>query len=273
MAQQLPDDDAVVRVRDLRMTYGTHAGAGRGGLRGPSGEVVCLLGPNGAGKTTTIEILEGFRMRSAARSGCSGEDPADADEAWRARVGVVLQSWRDHARWTPRRLLEQLGGYFAPYSTPERPRPYEVDWLLSTVGLTEQRRPQDRNPVRRAATPARRRRSGSSAAPSCSSWTSRRRASTRRPGGTSTTWSTGSSDLEGTTHPADHPRPGRGRAAGRPDPHPGRRPDRRRRERRGAHPPGRRHRGGALGPRTASGSCTPTEDADAVRAPPVRAAR
>ena len=34
-------------------------------------------------------------------------------------------------------LLDQLGGYFAPYSTPERPRPYELDWLLDTVGLTQ----------------------------------------------------------------------------------------------------------------------------------------
>jgi ABC-2 type transport system ATP-binding protein len=30
-----------------------------------TGEVVAMLGPNGAGKTTTIEILEGFRARSA----------------------------------------------------------------------------------------------------------------------------------------------------------------------------------------------------------------
>ena len=36
---------------------------------------------------------------------------------------------------TPRRLLTQLGDYYRPYSTPDRPRPYEVDWLLDTVGL------------------------------------------------------------------------------------------------------------------------------------------
>ena len=29
------------------------------------GEVFALLGPNGAGKTTTLEILEGFRDRTA----------------------------------------------------------------------------------------------------------------------------------------------------------------------------------------------------------------
>ena len=99
--------------------------------------MACLLGPNGAGKTTTIEILEGFRMRSGGDVDVLGEDPAQAGDAWRARVGVVLQSWPDHARWTPRRLLDQLGGYFAPYSTPEHPRPYELDRLLDTVGLTE----------------------------------------------------------------------------------------------------------------------------------------
>ncbi len=37
-----------------------------------SGEVFGFLGPNGAGKTTTIEILEGYRKRTAVRCRCSG---------------------------------------------------------------------------------------------------------------------------------------------------------------------------------------------------------
>jgi ABC-2 type transport system ATP-binding protein len=76
-------------------------------------------------------------LRSAGEVDVLGQDPARADEDWRARTGVVLQSWRDHPRWTPRRLLSQLGGYYAPYSTPERPRPYDVDDLLATVGMTD----------------------------------------------------------------------------------------------------------------------------------------
>jgi ABC-2 type transport system ATP-binding protein len=129
--------EPVVRVSGLQMTYGTHDVLTGVDFEVRPGEVVCLLGPNGAGKTTTIEILEGFRKRSGGDVRVLGEDPAQAGDAWRARVGVVLQSWRDHARWTPRRLLEQLGGYFSPYSTPDHPRPYELDWLLDTVGLTE----------------------------------------------------------------------------------------------------------------------------------------
>ena len=132
-----PPEDPVIEVRDLRMTYGSTEVLTGVDLTVEAGEVVCLLGPNGAGKTTTIEILEGFRLPSAGEVRVLGEDPARGGDAWRARVGVVLQSWRDHARWTPRRLLTQLGDYYAPYSTPERPRPYEVDWLLQTVGLRE----------------------------------------------------------------------------------------------------------------------------------------
>ena len=127
----------VVTVRDLRMRYGDQDVLTGVDFDIGAGEVVCLLGPNGAGKTTTIEILEGFRIRSAGDVMVLGQDPARADEDWRARTGVVLQSWRDHPRWTPRRLLIQLGGYFAPYSTAERSRPHDVDLLLETVGLTD----------------------------------------------------------------------------------------------------------------------------------------
>ncbi|SDF61952.1 ABC-2 type transport system ATP-binding protein [Blastococcus aurantiacus] len=130
-------DDAVISVRGLRMSYGSHEVLTGVDLDVHPGEVVCLLGPNGAGKTTTIEVLEGFRLPSDGQVRVLGEDPATAGDAWRARVGVVLQSWRDHARWTPRALLTSLGGYFAPYSTPERARPYDVDELLVTVGLGE----------------------------------------------------------------------------------------------------------------------------------------
>jgi len=127
----------VVTVRDLRMRYGDNDVLTGVDFDVYSGEVVCLLGPNGAGKTTTIEILEGFRIRSAGEIRVLGDDPATAREAWRARTGVVLQSWRDHPRWTARRLLTQLGGYYAPYSTKEQERPWNIEELLDIVGLNE----------------------------------------------------------------------------------------------------------------------------------------
>ncbi len=69
-----------------------------------------------------------------------GVDPAHGGEAWRARTGVVLQSWRDHAKWQVRELLAQQGRYYAPYSTVGITRPWDVDDLLESVGLTKHAR-------------------------------------------------------------------------------------------------------------------------------------
>ena len=118
-------------------------------------------------------------MRSAGEVRVLGEDPARAGEDWRARTGVVLQSWRDHPRWTPRRLLSQLGGYYAPYSTPEVERPVAVD------DAARDGRPGPSSPIRRSSRSragsagASTWRSGSSGGRSCCSSTSRPPASTR----------------------------------------------------------------------------------------------
>ncbi|MEC3958238.1 ABC transporter ATP-binding protein [Nocardia sp. CDC153] len=130
-------EGVVLDVENLRMRYGTRDVLQDVTFQAHRGEVLTLLGPNGAGKTTTIEILEGFRMRSAGRVAVLGTDPAHGDEAWRARLGVVLQSWRDHGKWRVRELLQYLGMFYAPYSTAEIQRPWDTDELIAAVGLTE----------------------------------------------------------------------------------------------------------------------------------------
>src|SRR5919198_4800416 len=118
-----------VEAHELRKSYGqTEA------LRGVtfeirSGEVFSLLGPNGAGKTTTIEILEGYRRRDGGDVSVLGVDPARAPRAWRARIGVVLQSSAMYENLTVRESLALFGGYY------ERPRP--VDEVIGVVGLQE----------------------------------------------------------------------------------------------------------------------------------------
>ena len=126
----------VIRATGLTMRYGTRDVLDGIDLQVCRGEVVALLGPNGAGKTTTVEILEGFRVPSAGDVEVLGHRPASAPESWRAGVGIVLQSWRDHKRWRVRDVLAHLGAYYAPYGTPERPRPRDTDELLALVGLT-----------------------------------------------------------------------------------------------------------------------------------------
>lgn len=129
------DRETVLRVEDLRMRYGSVDVLKGVDFTARRGEVLGLLGPNGAGKTTTIEILEGFRMRSAGRVEVLGTDPAHGDEQWRAGLGVVLQSWRDHAKWRVRELLTHLASYYRGYSTDRVTRPRDVGELIETVGL------------------------------------------------------------------------------------------------------------------------------------------
>ncbi|GAB3839453.1 ABC transporter ATP-binding protein [Kribbella italica] len=118
-----------IDVRGLRMRYGATDVLHDVSFTTGSGEVLALLGPNGAGKTTTIEILEGFRIRSAGTVAVLGVDPARGDEVWRAKLGVVLQSWRDHGKWRVRELLAHLGRYYAD--------PWDADELIELVGLSD----------------------------------------------------------------------------------------------------------------------------------------
>ncbi len=91
------------------------------------GEVFAFLGPNGAGKTTTVEILEGYRKRSAGEVTVLGEDPEHAGRAWRERIGIVLQSCRLDPYLTVRESLALYAGYY------DAPRPIEE--TIEQVGL------------------------------------------------------------------------------------------------------------------------------------------
>jgi ABC-2 type transport system ATP-binding protein len=119
--------EAVVEVSRLRMSYdGLEAVRGVDLCVWP-GEIFAFLGPNGAGKTTTVEILEGHRKRTGGEVRVLGEDPQHADRAWRARVGVVLQSSRVEQELTVRECLELYAGYY--------PAPRPAAEVIELVGL------------------------------------------------------------------------------------------------------------------------------------------
>jgi ABC-2 type transport system ATP-binding protein len=134
-----------IEVHGLTMSY-----AGRPVLAGvdfevAAGEVFCLLGPNGAGKTTTVEILEGFRPRTAGTVSVLGMDPQAQPARLRERIGIVLQECG-----FPRqaRVAELVGIWRAYY-----PKPRGLDELLQLVELT-----QDRNVLVRRLSGGQRRR-------------------------------------------------------------------------------------------------------------------
>ena len=111
--KQAPIPSYALDVRGLKMSYGNTEVLRGIDLKVAPGEVVALLGPNGAGKTTTIEILEGLRCRTSGKVLVLGTDPECGDERWQARIGMVLQSWGDHRRWSVRTLLAHLTAHYS----------------------------------------------------------------------------------------------------------------------------------------------------------------
>ncbi len=123
------DAPAAIEVRDLRKRYGDFEAVRGIDFRVRPGEIFGLLGPNGAGKTTTVEILEGYRDRSAGEVSVLGFDPQDRPRALRERVGIVLQSTGLYPHITVREALGHFAGFY--------PHPRSVDEVLALSGLQE----------------------------------------------------------------------------------------------------------------------------------------
>jgi ABC-2 type transport system ATP-binding protein len=121
-----------IQVRGLRKSYRAHQAVAGIDLDVAQGEIFALLGPNGAGKTTTVEILEGHRMRDSGEVAVLGEDPATAGRAWRARLGMVLQTATDAAELTVLETVRHFARYY--------PRPRDAGQVIDLCGLTEKAR-------------------------------------------------------------------------------------------------------------------------------------
>ncbi|GID91567.1 ABC transporter ATP-binding protein [Amorphoplanes digitatis] len=122
---------ATIAVHDLVRAYGSVRAVDGITFTVDEGEIFALLGPNGAGKTTTVEILEGYRTRDSGTVEVLGYDPATGGAAYRARIGVVLQSAGFEEEFTVRELVRLQAALY--------PRRHEPDELIDVVGLGEKR--------------------------------------------------------------------------------------------------------------------------------------
>lgn len=121
--------ETAIQVTGLRKAYGDLNAVDGLDLTITSGEIFAILGPNGAGKSTTVEILEGFRKRSAGDVRVLGIDPAHPTREWRERLGIVLQSTSTNTPLSVRELVTHQSHLF--------PHPRDVEQTIAAVGLEE----------------------------------------------------------------------------------------------------------------------------------------
>jgi ABC-2 type transport system ATP-binding protein len=122
---------AAIRVAGLRKRYGDVEAVRGIDFEVAEGECFALLGPNGAGKTTTVEILEGYRPRSAGEVEVLGFDPERSGVDFRERIGIVLQSSGIHRDLTVEEVVSLFGGYY--------PHPRPTAEVIELLGLEEKR--------------------------------------------------------------------------------------------------------------------------------------
>ena len=120
-----------ISASGIRKRYGALEALRGVDLEVAEGEVFALLGPNGAGKTTFVEILEGFRERSAGEAAVLGVDPLKGGAEWRARLGIVLQS---AGVFEPPAPVEAVA-HFAKFY----PHPLDPGRVINMVGLADKR--------------------------------------------------------------------------------------------------------------------------------------
>jgi ABC-2 type transport system ATP-binding protein len=102
----------VIRVTDLRKTYGQTRAVDGVSFEVRQGEVFGLLGPNGAGKTTTVEILEGLRAPDSGGVNVLGIDVARHPDALKERIGVSLQTAALYPKLTVVEVLNLFRSFY-----------------------------------------------------------------------------------------------------------------------------------------------------------------
>jgi ABC-2 type transport system ATP-binding protein len=111
-ASRRGDADPVIRVRELRKTYGALVAVDGVSFEVRPGEVFGLLGPNGAGKTTTVEVLEGLRQPDTGEVTVLGIDAIRHADDLRARIGVSLQTAALYPKLTVAEVLDLFRAFY-----------------------------------------------------------------------------------------------------------------------------------------------------------------
>ena len=132
-AQFAPNQEALVRAKNLVKTFGSFTAVNNVSFDVRRGEIFGLLGANGAGKTTTFRALCGLSgIDSGEIEICSRKLKANLAFA-RSQIGYVAQKFSLYGDLSVRQNLEFFGGAYGLRSLRLKQR---VNWALESFELT-----------------------------------------------------------------------------------------------------------------------------------------
>lgn len=125
---------AVIRVEDLRHSYGKRAALNGVSFEVGPGEIFALLGPNGSGKTTLFRILSTLMLPTSGRAVICGFDAATQPGQVRRRIGVVFQAQSIDIKLTAAENLWHQGHLYGLHGANLQTR---IQTMLEHVGLAD----------------------------------------------------------------------------------------------------------------------------------------
>jgi ABC-type multidrug transport system ATPase subunit/pSer/pThr/pTyr-binding forkhead associated (FHA) protein len=105
----------------------------------PPASMTAVAGPSGAGKTTLMRLLSGQQPAAAGTVEYNGADLAQCRQAYAPLMGYVPQEDIVHADLTVQEALDYQARLRLGSQTPAAERDARIGYVLSLLGLTEQR--------------------------------------------------------------------------------------------------------------------------------------
>ena len=124
-----PEVETVIRVRDLRKSYGPREVLRGVSLELKAGKILGVLGSNGAGKTTLLETIEGLRRISHGSVEVLGHDMRTEYKRVQRRLGIQLQKTAMFRNLTVAQTLRMYGRLYG--------RTVDVPAALERFGIGE----------------------------------------------------------------------------------------------------------------------------------------
>ncbi len=123
--------ETVIRVENLRKSYGEVHAADSISLEVSRGEIFGIVGPNGAGKTTTMDCIVSMRRPDSGSISVLGLDPLKQRKALLKKVGIQQQESELPDRMKVREAIELFSCFYGNST--------DAAVLLSRLGLSDKK--------------------------------------------------------------------------------------------------------------------------------------